>query len=84
MTDKISDKDKKDWENFLSKDESLPNKDFEISKIKNKKSKLCDLHGYSLDEANRKISELMRGTGKGIREFKKALKEDEEDSEKED
>jgi Sec-independent protein translocase protein TatA len=26
----------------------------------------------------------MRGTGKGIREFKKALKEDEEDSEKED
>ena len=32
----------------------------------------------------RKISELMRGTGKGIREFKKALKDDEEDSEKED
>ena len=32
----------------------------------------------------KKISELMRGTGKGIREFKKALKEDEEDSEKED
>ena len=32
----------------------------------------------------RKISELMRGTGKGIREFKKALKEDEEDSKKED
>jgi len=32
----------------------------------------------------RKISELMRGTGKGIREFKKALKEDEEESEKED
>jgi sec-independent protein translocase protein TatA len=32
----------------------------------------------------RKISELMRGTGKGIREFKKALKEDEEGSEKED
>ena len=30
----------------------------------------------------RKISELMRGTGKGIREFKKALKED-EDEEKE-
>ncbi len=32
----------------------------------------------------KKISELMRGTGKGIREFIKALKEDEEDSEKED
>jgi len=59
LNNRISDKDKKDWENFLSKDESLPNKDFEISKIKNKKSKLCDLHGYSLDEANRKISELI-------------------------
>ena len=29
----------------------------------------------------RKISELMRGTGKVIREFKKALKEDDEDDE---
>jgi len=29
----------------------------------------------------RKISELMRGTGKGIREFKKALKEDDESEE---
>ena len=29
----------------------------------------------------RKISELRRGTGKGIREFKKALKEDDEDEE---
>lgn len=30
----------------------------------------------------KKISELMRGTGKGIKEFKKALKEDEEQEEK--
>ena len=29
----------------------------------------------------KKISELMRGTGKGIREFKKALKEDDDDDE---
>ena len=27
MDDNISDKDKKDWENFLSNKESLPNKD---------------------------------------------------------
>ena len=30
----------------------------------------------------KKIAELMRGTGKGIKEFKKALKEDEEQEEK--
>ena len=31
MSDKISDKDKKDWENFLSSEERLPNKDYKIS-----------------------------------------------------
>ena len=59
MNKNISDKDKKDWENFLSKDESLPNKDLEISKNKKVTSKLCDLHGYSLDEANKKINDLI-------------------------
>ena len=59
MNNRISDKDKKDWENFLSKDESLPNKDLEISKKKKKSSKLCDLHGYTLDEANKKIRDLI-------------------------
>ena len=33
-------------------------------------------------EGGKKISELMRGTGKGIKEFKKALKDDEEQEEK--
>ena len=32
----------------------------------------------------KKISELMRGTGKGIKEFKKALKDEESDSEEND
>ena len=58
MNRNISDKDKKDWENFLSQDESLPNKDLSISKDKKITSKLCDLHGYSLDEANKKINDL--------------------------
>ena len=59
MTNKLSDKDKKDWEKFLSKRESLPNKDLEISHTQKKKSRLCDLHGYSLEEANKKIDELI-------------------------
>ena len=62
MNRNISDKDKKDWETFLSKDESLPNKDLEISKNKKITSKLCDLHGYSLDEANKKINDLIHNS----------------------
>ena len=59
MNSNISDKDKKDWENFLSKDERLPNKDLNNSKNKKFSSKTCDLHGYSLDEANKKINNLI-------------------------
>ena len=62
MNNNISDKDKKDWENFLSKEESLPNKDLKILKNKKISSKLCDLHGYSLDEANKKINDLIRNS----------------------
>ena len=62
MNSNISDKDKKDWENFLSKEESLPNKDLKISKNKKTSSKLCDLHGYTLDEANKKINDLIRNS----------------------
>ena len=78
MNRKISNKDKKDWENFLSKDETLPNKDKDFSQTKAPKIRLCDLHGYSLDDANKKIknliissyitgvSKLIIVTGKGI------------------
>ena len=59
MNYKISDKDKKDWENFLSKEERLPNKDIKVSKKKNLKLKSIDLHGYTLDEANKTIEEFI-------------------------
>ena len=59
MNSKISDKDKKDWENFLSKNETLTNKDLKLSKKKTSKVKTYDLHGYSLDEANKKIKDLI-------------------------
>ena len=78
MTDRISEKDKKDWENFLSKNERLPNKDIKIDKKITFKTRSIDLHGYSLEEANRsieefiiksyqeKINKLIVVTGKGI------------------
>ena len=78
MTDNISEKDKKDWKNFLSKNEKLPNKDIKKYKKIIFKIKSIDLHGYSLEEANKsiedfiiksyqeKINKLIVVTGKGI------------------
>ena len=60
MTDEISQKDKKDWENFLSKKEKLPNKDINSSKEKKIKIKNIDLHGYKIDEANKKIESFIK------------------------
>ena len=60
MISDISDKDNKDWENFLSSDEKLPNKDLKFNKKNISKTKTFDLHGYSLDEANNKIKDLIK------------------------
>ncbi len=59
MNTKISNKDKKDWEDFLSKNDHLPNKDIHLKEKKNDKTFFFDLHGYSLDEANKKVKELI-------------------------
>ena len=59
MTDNITEKDKKDWENFLSNNEKLPNKDIKIDKKITFKTRSIDLHGYSLEEANRSIEEFI-------------------------
>ncbi len=80
MTDKLSDKDKKDWENFVKSREKVENKDIEyIKKEKQFVEKKIDLHGYTLEEANIKISEYIENcyltnvnkiniiTGKGLR-----------------
>ena len=59
MTDNITEKDKKDWENFLSKNEKLPNKDTKIDKKIIFKTRSIDLHGYTLDEANKSIESFI-------------------------
>ena len=78
MNNKISDKDKKDWEDFLSSKDKIPNKDYEFLKKKILKKKTIDLHGQSLENANKiiekfinegyrnGISQLIVITGKGI------------------
>ena len=80
MIKKISDKDKKDWDNFITNDERIPNKDFAIKKnIRHEKINKIDLHGYTLEEANKTIDQFIHKsfeesvtkiiviTGKGLR-----------------
>ncbi len=59
MTSNITDKDKKDWENFLKENKKLPDKDLE-KKINNLNiTKSLDLHGFTLDEANKKVENFL-------------------------
>ena len=80
MTKKLSDKDKKDWQNFLENSEKLDNKDKETLDHQNRiGEKVIDLHGFTLEEANQKVSEFIQDcydqnvikiniiTGKGLR-----------------
>ena len=60
MNSKISDKDKKDWENFLSSNKRLADKEIINSKKKINQIKSIDLHGYSLEEANSEINHLIK------------------------
>ena len=59
MNNQISDKDKKDWQNFLSKKEKLPDKDNSQSKDKSIKISEIDLHGFTLDEANKTVERFI-------------------------
>jgi DNA-nicking Smr family endonuclease len=74
------DKDKHDWENFLNNKEKIPNKDFVHKKnIRYEKIKKIDLHGYTIEEANKAIEQFIQKcfdenvtkiiviTGKGLR-----------------
>ena len=77
---KNPDKDKQDWENFLNNKQKIPNKDFVHKKnIRYEKIKKIDLHGYTIEEANKAIEQFIQKsfdenvtkiiviTGKGLR-----------------
>ena len=78
MNSKISEKDKKTWEEFLSNGQKLPDKDNIQNKTIIKKTRSLDLHGKTLDEANsiienfikksyeEKVQKLIIITGKGL------------------
>ena len=78
MNDNISKKDKKDWEEFLKNKEKLIDKDKEIKVKKHFKIRTIDLHGFTLESANKEIenfiiksylnhvNKIIVVTGKGI------------------
>ena len=77
MNNNFSNKDKKDWENFITSKQKLYDKDFK-NKKKTVEVRSIDLHGYSLDEANKfiekfivkafneNVKKLIVVTGKGL------------------
>ena len=80
MNYKISDKDKKDWQDFIGSNDKLENKDSALLEVSTRTiEKSIDLHGYTLDQANSKIFEFINDcylsgvkkinviTGKGLR-----------------
>ena len=79
MTNKLSDKDKKDWINFINSSEKLQSKDLEQSNDRAILQRSIDLHGFTLEEANKEISKFIENcylnkvkkikviTGKGMR-----------------
>tara|TARA_B100001996_G_C18465394_1_gene517792 strand:+ start:190 stop:612 length:423 start_codon:yes stop_codon:yes gene_type:complete len=78
---RISDKDQKDWDSFINNKDKLENKDFLSQEVENKKeiTKKIDLHGLSLEEANKfvekfildsfnkNVNKIIVITGKGLR-----------------
>ena len=60
MSNNISNKDKKDWQDFVSSKDKLYNKDIEFGNKSKIKIKSIDLHGYTLDQANKKIEEFIQ------------------------
>ena len=68
MNKKIS--DKKAWEDFLSNKEPLPDKDSNFDIRRSTEQLRFDLHGYSLEEANKKVSFLIEDSyKKGIKKL---------------
>tara|TARA_B100001250_G_C19560828_1_gene683219 strand:- start:187 stop:612 length:426 start_codon:yes stop_codon:yes gene_type:complete len=60
LSKNISEKDKEDWKKFLESKDKVEDKDAKEIKFKNSsEEKTIDLHGYSLEDANEKINNLI-------------------------
>ena len=79
MKKKPSKKDLETWKNIIEGKDKIYNKDIPNEDIKYKKTATIDLHGFSLDEANKEVEKFIKNcfekrierlniiTGKGLR-----------------
>ena len=77
-TDTLSQKDKEDWKNFLEDTSRVPDKDKTLQINSSTRKFRFDLHGLTLDEANKKVKDIIKScseknykeilliTGKGL------------------
>ena len=57
--DNLSQKDKEDWKNFLEDTSRIPDKD-KINQLRERnKTFIFDLHGLTLNEANKKVRDII-------------------------
>jgi len=78
LSNNISNKDKEDWKRFVSGNDKLTDKELNIGKNKIEKKRTIDLHGFTLEQANKtiesfinksfkdEVSKLIVVTGKGL------------------
>ena len=79
MNKKISEKDIKDWEEFTESNSKIENKDIDFVQLEKISNRTLDLHGLTLEIANKKIEQFIKSsfdknvekitviTGKGLR-----------------
>ena len=79
MNKKISEKDIKDWKEFTESNSKIENKDIDFVQLEKKSNRTLDLHGLTLEIANKKIEQFIKSsfdknvekitviTGKGLR-----------------
>ena len=79
MNKKISEKDIKDWKEFTESNSKIENKDIDFVQLEKTSNRTLDLHGLTLEIANKKIEQFIKSsfdknvekitviTGKGLR-----------------
>ena len=55
----LSQEDKKTWENFIKDPSNIYDKDNNNQKKSRKERFKFDLHGFTLDDANKKVREIL-------------------------
>jgi len=79
LNKKISEKDVKDWNEFIESNDKIENKDVDHVHLQKIYNKTIDLHGLTLEIANKKVEQFIKSssdknvkritviTGKGLR-----------------